>query len=94
MAFRWLADGGPLPYAYWISKSGERFSCDKSEICPEVIKLFSYSFKLSEKFQLLIKTRISTNEEVSCFKSLIDVEIIMLINVNIYEHDKFCAPMS
>ena len=43
---------------------------------PEVIKLFSFSTQLSTKFQLLIKTKILTNEEVSCFKSL-----IMLINV-------------
>ena len=35
-----------------------------------VIKLFSCSTKLSTKFQLLIKTKIPTNEEVSCFKSL------------------------
>ena len=42
------------------------------EICPgpEVIKLFSCSTQLSTKFQLLIKTKISTNKEVSCFKSL------------------------
>ena len=31
---------------------------------PEIIQL-------SKKFQLLIKTKIPTNEEVSCFKSLI-----------------------
>ena len=37
---------------------------------PEVIKLFSCSTQLSTKFQLLIKTKILTNEEVSCFKSL------------------------
>ena len=37
---------------------------------PEVIKLFSYSTQLSTKFQLLIKTKILTNKEVSCFKSL------------------------
>ena len=37
---------------------------------PEVIKLFSCSTQLSSKFQLLIKTKIPTNEEVSCFKSL------------------------
>ena len=36
----------------------------------QVIKLFSCSTQLSMKFQLLIKTKISTNEEVSCFKSL------------------------
>ena len=37
----------------------------------EVIKLFSCSTQLSTKFPLLIKTKIPTNEEVSCFKSLI-----------------------
>ena len=37
---------------------------------PEVIKLFSCSTQLSTKFQLLIKIKIRTNEEVSCFKSL------------------------
>ena len=37
---------------------------------PEDIKLFSCSTQLSTKFQLLIKTKIPTNEEVSCVKSL------------------------
>ena len=37
---------------------------------PEVIKLFSFSTQLSAKFQLLIKAKLPTNEEVSCFKSL------------------------
>ena len=32
--------------------------------------IFSYSSQLSTEFQLLIKTKIPTNEEVSCFKSL------------------------
>ena len=32
---------------------------------PEVIKLLSFSTQLSTKFQLLIKTKIPTNEEVS-----------------------------
>ena len=36
----------------------------------EVTKLFLCSTQLSMKFQLLIKTKIPTNEEVSCFKSL------------------------
>ena len=36
----------------------------------KVIKLFSCSTQLSTKFQLVIKTKIPTNEEVSCFKSL------------------------
>ena len=34
------------------------------------IKLFSCSAQLSTKFQLLIKTKIRTNEEVYCFMSL------------------------
>ena len=37
---------------------------------PEVIKVFSCSTQLSQKFQLLIKTKILTNKNVSCFKSL------------------------
>ena len=37
---------------------------------PEIIKLFSCSTQLSTKFQLLIKTKIPINKEVSCFKSL------------------------
>ena len=37
---------------------------------PEVIKLFSCSTQLSMKFQLLIKSKILTNKEVYCFKSL------------------------
>ena len=37
---------------------------------PEVIKLFSCSTQLSTIFQLLIKTKIPTNEEVSRFKSI------------------------
>ena len=38
--------------------------------CPKVIKLFPCSTQLSRKFPLLIKTKIPTNIEVSCFKSL------------------------
>ena len=37
----------------------------------KVINLFSSSTQLSPKCQLFIKTYIPTNEEVSCFKSLI-----------------------
>ena len=53
------------------------------DICTdtEVIKLFSCSTQLSTKFQLLIKTKIPTNEEVFCKLSLSDVVLIMLINV-------------
>ena len=46
---------------------------------PKVIKLFSCSTQLSMNFQLLIKTKILTNKEVSL--SLSDVVFIMLINV-------------
>ena len=37
---------------------------------PEVMKRLTCTTELSTKFQLLIKTKISTNEEVSRFKSL------------------------
>ena len=37
---------------------------------PKDIKLFSCSTQLSMKFQLLIKAKILTNKEVSCFKIL------------------------
>ena len=47
---------------------------------PEVIKLLSSSTQLSTKFQLLIKTKIQTNKEVSCF-ILSDAVFIMIINV-------------
>ena len=47
----------------------------------KVIKLFSCSNQLSMKFQLLIKTKIATNKQVSCFKSLRCCIFIMLINV-------------
>ena len=36
----------------------------------EVIKLFSCSTQLSTKYQLLIKSKIPTNKDVSCFKPL------------------------
>ena len=36
----------------------------------DIIKLVSCSIQVSTKFQLLIKTKIPTNEEVSCFKSI------------------------
>ena len=47
---------------------------------PEVIKRFSCPIQLSMKFQLLIKTKIQTSEEVSGL-SLSVVLFIMLINV-------------
>ena len=37
---------------------------------PEALKLFSCTTQLSTKFQLLTKTKIPTNKEVSCFKPL------------------------
>ena len=40
------------------------------KVWPEVLKLFPCSTQLSTKFQLLIKTKLPTNEEVYCFKSL------------------------
>ena len=68
----------------------------------EVIKLFSYSTQLSMKFQLLIKTKIPTKKEVSCFKSLrcCIYHAYKRENANncwhfyIYEQDKFCAQLS
>ena len=47
---------------------------------PEDIKHFSCSTQLSTKFQLLIKTEIPTNKEVSCLYPS-EVVFIMLINV-------------
>ena len=38
---------------------------------PEVVKLFSCSTQLSTKFQLLIKTKIPTDDEVSCFSQIL-----------------------
>ena len=46
---------------------------------PEVIKLFSCSTQLSTKFQLLVKIKMPTNEEVCCL-SLSYVVFILLIN--------------
>ena len=55
----------------FFKKKGDRDIYIKSlDSGPKVIKLFSCSTQLSMKFQLLIKTKIQTNEEVSCFKSL------------------------
>ena len=41
-----------------------------SEPGPVVVQLDSCSFQLNMKFQLFIKTKIPTNKEVSCCKSL------------------------
>ena len=68
---------------------------------PEVIKLFSCSTQLSTKFQLLIKTKIRTNKEVSCFKSLRCIYHAKKCqnanncwHFNIHEQDKFRAQLS
>ena len=69
---------------------------------PEVIKLFSRSTQLSTKFQLLIKLKIQTKKEVSCFKSLrccvYHANKCQIANdcwhFNIYEVDKFRAQLS
>ena len=69
---------------------------------PEVIKLFSCSTELSMKFQLLIKTKIPANKEVSYFKSLrcCIYHANKCLNANncwhfnIYEQDKFRAQLS
>ena len=61
-------------------------NCDDIELAsdisitgPKVIKLFSCSTQLSTKFQLLIKTKIPTNEAGFFFAlSLSDVVFIML----------------
>ena len=80
----------------------KRVKCGQTRPGPEVIKLFSCSTRLSTKFQLLIKTKILTNEEVSCFKPLIYCiyPANKLLNdnncwhFNIYEQDKFSAQLS
>ena len=64
-----------LPYIKMIFL----FSQAKPMFRPEVIKLFSCSTQLSTKFEQLIKTKIPTNKEVTCFKS--HNVFIMLINV-------------
>ena len=50
-----------------------RFDINPNKPGPEVIKPFSCSTQLSMRFQLLIKTKIGTNEEVSCFKAAYSV---------------------
>ena len=67
----------------------------------EVIKLYSWSTQLSTKFQLLRKTKIPTNEEVSGLKSLwcciyhaTMLRCQQLWHDNIYEQDKFRAQLS
>ena len=48
---------------------------------PEVVELFSCSTRLSTKFQLLIKTKIPTDEVYFLVLGLPDVAFVMLINV-------------
>ena len=64
---------------------------------PEVIQLFSCSTQLSTEFQLL-KKLIYRQIKKFIALSLSDVVFIMLINncwhFNIYEQDKFLAPLS
>ena len=49
---------------------GIPFEHAKKQSGPKVIKLFTCSTQLSTKFRLLIKTKILTNKEASCFESL------------------------
>ena len=68
---------------------------------PEVLKHSSCSTQLGTKFQLLIKAKIQTNEEFSCFKSLrcciYHANNCLNANncwhFNIYEQDKVCAQL-
>ena len=60
---------------------------------PEVIKLFSCSTQLSTKFQFPIKQKYRKVKKLLAL-SLSDVVFIMLINVNIYEHDNILTFMS
>ena len=65
-------------------------------LAPRVWNFFHHLTQLSTKFQLLIKTKIPSNEEIS-YLSRSDVVFIMLINCwhfNIYEQDKFRAQLS
>ena len=50
----------PVMFSYWVSRL----------LALEVIKKSLCSTQLSTKFQLLIKTKITANKEVYCFKSL------------------------
>ena len=87
-----------LPYIKMIFL----FSQAKPMFRPEVIKLFSCSTQLSTKFELLIKTKIPTNKEITCFKSLrlCIYHAYKCLNANncwhfnIYEQDKFRAQPS
>ena len=56
--------------AILVGKVMNNIPISHNYLAPEVIKLLSCSTQLSPKFQLLLKTAIPTNKEVSCFKSL------------------------
>ena len=56
---------------------------------PEVVQRFLCSTQLSTKLKLLIKTKIPTNKEVSCFKAL-----RQLLAFNIDEQRKFRAQLN
>ena len=47
----------------------------------DVIKLFSSTTQLSTKFQLLIITKIRTNKEVSCSKSLSQMLYLSIVGI-------------
>ena len=57
-----------VPYIIKVQKNRETLKLFTPG--PEVKKLFSRSTQLSMKFQLLLKIKIPTTEEVSCFKPL------------------------
>ena len=63
---------------------------------PQGYKTFSCSARLSTKFQLLIKTKIPTNKEVYCFKTLRCCiwHANNCWHFDIYEQDEFRAQLS
>ena len=65
---------------FWLRNKKNSITHFYLEAWPRGYKTFLCSTQLSRKIQLLIKTKIPTNEEVSSFKSL-DVVLIMLIYV-------------
>ena len=86
-----------------LNRGRFRHTDDRKKVTsPEVIKLFPCSTQLSTKFQLLIKTKIPTNEEDSCFESLrcciYHANKCQNANtcwhLNIYKQDKFRAQLS
>ena len=82
--FNYTRLSGGLIYEFSVSKlAGLSLTWSQNENTDlKVIKLFSCLTQLSTAFQLLIKIKILTNEDVSCFMSPIsDAVFIMLINV-------------